>query len=444
MNEVVVEEIGPCRNRIKITIPAESVREEIEKQYQELQKSVQFPGFRRGHTPQKLLEKRFGEEVLESVKETLITKSLEDAIKEKNLDLISEPDLDPAELRVSPEVPLNFEVTVELRPRFEVKDYRGLPLAREPVTVGPPDVDAALQGLARRRATLDPVEDGPVAAGDVVLADARIEVEGEVEDHAGTTIDPETQFVGGIYVGDVQQKLVGQAQDGRLEVSATVSRFHPRDDWRGKAAKIELTVREIKRINAPPVDEALAKDLDYDSLAELRERTESEVRAVKERDRDRALEERALDLVLEKTPFDVPDGLVERERERQLHTKVLALELMGVSNEEIQKEITGAAEWPKDELVRALRRAFLMEAIADAEKIFVTEPEVDAAIEDLARSRRKTAEEVREEYDSRDLMSELRRELRWRKVRRFLRENADIKDAPAGAGTQGVAGSQGG
>ena len=170
-----VEDAGPCKKKISIEIAASRVTEEFEKSFLQINKTVPFPGFRPGRVPRGLLEKQFGEEVESEVKGTLVSDAFDEAMKSNDLTPIDEPDFDIDAIEVKEGEALTFELSVEVRPEFELGDWTGMEVQGEPVDVKDDDVDGAVKELLASRATVVPV-DGKIEENDFVVYDATIRV----------------------------------------------------------------------------------------------------------------------------------------------------------------------------------------------------------------------------------------------------------------------------
>jgi len=428
-HEARVEEVGPCKKQLRITIPPERIQEEIDKQYTDIIQNTQFPGFRKGRVPRKLVEKRFGEQILVEVKNTLVTDTFEKTLEEHALDPIGEPEIEYEAITLVPGESLSFEVLVEVKPTIELPEYRGIEVEREVAEIPDSDVDEALERFAKSRATYEPSRAKQIKPDDLVIADTSL-VQGDAvtahqeNDH----FVPEQGRVFGIPVPELADHLKGAKLGESTEIAVDVQGRAARGAIRAGAATLRITPHEIKRLKVPKVDEKLAQSLDFDSVDELREDVRKQLRHEAEREADRKVEDRILDRLLEMTSFDLPEGIVGQELEHSLERERLRLLLDGVEEAEADKRIeamrTEAQEW-----VRArLKKAFLLEKIAAAEKIFVTEETIRATVAAMAARQGKSPDELYDWFESQGRIGALRTEIRERATREALRKAAKIAD----------------
>ena len=179
MAEVTIEDVGPCKKHLKITIPQAEVEAKVEESYARLQDTAVVDGFRKGHVPRKLLERRFGEEVLEDVKQTILEESSREAVEKNELRPIGDPSFDNVDF--APDKDCVFDVTLEVEPVFELTEYKGLKLTKKKPAVTDEDIEQGLQSLRMRRATLQLMPEGTaVAADDQIVCDWETTCEDEM------------------------------------------------------------------------------------------------------------------------------------------------------------------------------------------------------------------------------------------------------------------------
>ena len=153
-----ITDVGPCKKLIVGEVPAEEVAKELDKSFGELTENVMLPGFRKGHAPRKLVEKHFHSTVLEDVKRQMLARSWEQVKKEREVRPVSEPDLAEDRIEFDEEKGLSYSLAIEVVPKFDVTDYKGLELTRPPAEVDEKEVEQILERLRRRNAVLEPVE----------------------------------------------------------------------------------------------------------------------------------------------------------------------------------------------------------------------------------------------------------------------------------------------
>jgi trigger factor len=434
-----IESVGPCKRRIKAEVPSDKVDEELNRNYKELISTVQIPGFRRGHVPRRLIEKRYGGEIEGDVKESLLNLSLAEVVKDKELKVLGKPKFDNVAFQKGE--PLRYEVEVEVRPEFELGTYEGVEVEAEPVlAVKPEEVDLQIEGLRQKFAELvavDPQEAGPE---DIFVGHYLLRRDGlRVHSQEDVRIRPSTGFLDGFQVPELAEKIPSAKKAASssplvLTASVKVPDDYPAEVLRGAQVELEFTIEETKRVQLPPADDELAKRYDMPSIAEVRSRIEKQIEARNLRLANERTEEKVLQRIAENVQFELPEGLLEDQVKLQRLKLQIALIQEGRPPEEVEAELKKLAEGPAtDALRREFKEFFILEKVAELQKIFATEDEVNMRVVMLAQAYGRPHQEVLEELEENDRLETLRAEIRHQKVRRFLREKARTGTSPAGA-----------
>jgi len=223
----------------------------------------------------------------------------------------------------------------------------------------------------------------------------------------------------------LKEKLLSRAAGDVVEVEMP---FPKTDESEGDATA-RLEVRDVKAVEIPQPTEEWAKELDFDSLSELRDNLRAQIRVRAEIDAERAVEEAILDQILNETPFDVPESLARNQIEQSASRLQVQLQMDGRPEEEIHRIVADYRDRSLEDMVRAMKKGFVLDHLATLEKIFVTEDEVNEQIEAMARQAKKWPHEVRAELEEQGLLPEVRSEIRERKARATLRTLSEITEA---------------
>jgi len=429
--EVTIEDVGPCRKHLKITVPRADVQKKLDENYDRLSATAVVDGFRKGHVPRRLLERRFGEEVLEEVKQAVLAEASEKALKEHDLKVLGTPSFDNVEF--APDKDCVFEITLETEPEFELAEYKGLTLRREPVKVSEEDIERGLESLRRRYGRLDLMPDGtPITADDRIVCDWEIACDGET---IATEKDGEL-IVRGRRFGDIElekdiaEALAGAVGGERRSVAGKVLDSYPVEKWREKECTINFTVREIRRPVLPELNEEFARKLDFESVEELRSAVARSIRQAKMREAELDLEQQLYDQLLQAMPFDLPEGVLKAQARSIMRREQFRLRLRGMSDEELEKHLETLRDASEEVAARNLKIYFILNRIAEKEKIFVTENEVENRIAALANSYRMTAQRMRRQLEQEESLGELRAGMRAEKTVAFLMRHARIEGEP--------------
>jgi len=429
-----LQDAGPCKVRIKVEVAAPAVKERIDGKYRELADSVALPGFRKGHAPRNLLERKFGKAMLDDLKFELLSASFEEIKEEKKLEPVGEPQVAEVEkLAVEEGKPFAYEVTVEVRPNVDVKDYVGLKASRPAVQVSDADVEAALRGLLESRAELEPVE-GAAAEGDQMIADFALVVEGKTVDQAEDNalfLNPTISFYG-MELADFYTSVVGKAAGAVVEYSRKLPDDFSHKEYAGKDALIRTTVKSLKRKKLPTLDaEFVKKQFDLDSVDELKEDLRKRLLKEKGARADFEVGEKLVEALIQANDFPMPQGLIDSGTEEALRRAHLDLAVRGVPEAEIQATLEKEKTGSRENMAKALKAHFILEHIAGKEKIFVTEDQIEERIGQLAAQAGRWPHEMRAYLEEQGLLPQLRRKMREELVREFLLSKAVIEEEKA-------------
>lgn len=455
--DVQREDMGGLRVKLTVTVPREITEERLNDQFAELKREAIIPGFRRGHAPLKLIEKRFAGEVGDELKGKLISSGYLAATERENLKTLGDPliwvrtkeqrigpDQKPRQVDVDKllpfekaleamsmpkEGPLTFSCEVELRPEFDLPELSKIPVKRPTVNIEDEDVDAEIDRLASWRGTFEPVEDGPVKEDDLLYASMTMTVDGEtIAKDDNLEVPARDVRVKGVSLVGLGKALKGKKSGDKVSIDAEVPDDHENINARGKKARFDFTIREIKRWVAPPVDAEFLTSMGYDSEDELR----NQVRSTLESRLQRTLKEKMLeqvgDYLVDQVTFDVPEGLSQRQTDRSIARRAVELLQRGVPRNEVEKTLDQMRGQAREQVVRDLKLFFTLEKIAEDREIDVNEEEVNAAISDIARATGKRFDRVRDELSKQDGMMSLFLRLRDQKVLDTLLADAEITD----------------
>ncbi len=266
---VTVEDLGPCKQRLNIEVAADAVTAEVDKAYKKLLDSVDVPGFRRGHVPRSIAERKFGKQINEELGQSLTSRAFVEALEAGEMDAIGKPEF--GEVKLEQGKPLAFEATVYLKPQVEIEDCKGIPLRKKPAEVTDKDVDERIEMLCKARAPLAPVDRG-AEAGDLVTFDFKITADGKelrsIEE-ARLAIDGESLF--GIKVDRLEKVFGGRKTGDEFEFDVTLPDNFREEEYREKPARIQVKMKEVKAPRLPEINDEWAKSLDFDDLEDMRD-----------------------------------------------------------------------------------------------------------------------------------------------------------------------------
>ncbi|MCA8957926.1 MAG: trigger factor [Planctomycetes bacterium] len=425
--EVQVVESGPCRRSVTITVPPDKIRHHVDEVYKSAAEQVRIKGFRAGKVPRKVLEKRFGPELLAEAKEHLINKCFEEAMKANDLTFIGEPKLEGSDKPLEPDAAFEFQVHLDVRPNIELQRVKGIEAKSMPTAVTDEDVTSGLQQLAEQKRTLKPVDE-PVEDGDFVKGELRFKQDGVVvHERKGAQLNTGIP-VAGTDPEVFKAKLRGSEKGSKLSLEIKFPDNFDKTELRGQKGELEIEVREVMRVVAPPIDDALAKQFEFESLDALKQKLTERIGEEKVARNQSIIEGTVIDTLLRENPFPVPESMVEGQKKHMLRQAAEQMKENGADEQTIAAELAKHDAEAAKEAESKVRVFFLLDTIARREKIFVTEGDLDVELRNIAAANGVSAEQVRSYYQEHDMISDLRLAIMERKVREFLRNSAKITD----------------
>src|SRR5579859_4658986 len=426
-----VKEVGPCKLEIRIEVSAERVKEEIDHKYKDLNDSMALPGFRKGHAPRNVLERKFGKALLDDLKFELLSGSFEEVKEEKKLEPVGEPELEADKITLEEGKPFVFDMKIEVRPTFEIKQYEGLKVAKPPVTVEDKDIENVLKGFQESKGELIPAEDNMAREGDQLTADFTLLVDGKPVDtgeNNAVFLTPDIQFFGK-ELPEFYKAIVGKKVGEAVEVPVKLPDNFAEKAHAGKDALIRATIKGVKQKKLPPVDTEFAKKhFDMDSVDELKADVRKRIEREKESAGRAAMGEKLVEELVKANDFPMPEGLIRSGTEEALRRAQLDLAMKGVPEDEIKKLMEQDQSGSRENMAKALKAHFILEHLAQKEKIFVTEDQVEERVGQMAAQYGKWPHEMKAFLEERGLLSQLRRSMREELVKEYLLSKAVIEE----------------
>lgn len=426
-------DLSPTRKEIKIEIEPTVVRDALNRISDRYAKQASVPGFRRGHAPQSVVRTRFKSEIRGDVLRELVPDAVNNAIEKHELATIGEPDvhLDNTEaLERIGEEPISFHVGVEVLPEVELGKYKGLEASRRIRPITEDDISRALEGLREASATLQPVEDRGAALGDTVTVNFKGKFIDQPEEEDIVADDVEVNLGG----TGVQQEFTANLLGTKPDEEKTFRVDYPQDfSAKGLAGKkVEYTgkVIAVRIKELPDLDDEWARSLgdEFDSVATLTTKIREDLERRAGVEADNLLRSELMRTLLESHKFEVPETLVQHQTNYRLESIVREMIGKGIDPRNKQVNWEGAREELKGQAEADVRGSMLLERIAEAENISVSDEEVEAEIEAIANASRQSKEQVRGVLTKEGGERSIANRLRNRKALDLLHKNARITD----------------
>jgi trigger factor len=422
--KVEYAEEGSSLRHLDIELPAEELNAEFERGVVALRKSVKLPGFRKGKIPKDVIRSRFHADVLEQAVHDLLNKAVRDALKERELYPLGDPQITNLDPKLGE--PLRFRASFEVMPDVEAKDYKGLEATEQKTEVTDEQVENGIEHLREQNARFDPVEGRGAHDHDFVMGDL-IETPsggGAAERHEGVSLEVGSEA----YHPALHEKLQGVEPGDEVRFTASFPAEQGDPERAGKSFDVVFEVKELKEKVLPDADDELAKDLgEFDTLEEVRAelRRQAEERAA--RDDEQHLRAQLLEKLVAQNPFDAPESLVEMELDnrveaaaRDLYQRGIDPRQAGIDWRKVREEQRSAAE-------HAVKATLLLDSIVKQEKLEETEEEVSAEVERASQALEKSLEATRAQMMKDGTLERVRGRLRREKAVDFIKLHAKLK-----------------
>jgi trigger factor len=276
------------------------------------------------------------------------------------------------------------------------------------------------------------VEDGAIEEGDVIIGDVDLEVNGEnvfSDENVELPMD-ETLQIGPLRHPTIWQHFTGleTGNTETIEIDLPDDEQLQPEDFRGATIEVELVLHEIKRPELPELDEAFADRYDCESVEELRDDIRQQIEDYKENQGEEELEQEILDQLIEQADFELPERLLEQGHEHFMRQQKSRMEQAGVPESVIRERLHEHQDDSRESIKQSMKRNYVVDAVAEREKIYVTESEVDEYIEQMASEQDQWPHELKEQLEENDQMDQVRSELKEQKVMDFLIDNVSIQE----------------
>lgn len=439
--KVTQERLPESQLGLNIEIAPEASRSAYEKMVQNLSRSSNIPGFRKGKVPRQVLLQRIGNERIKAAAlEELIQKSLQDAIEQESIEALGQPNLRSnfEELlgQYNPGDTFTFSIAVDVPPSIELADYGSLSVKAEEIVYQPEKVDEFIEQRREQKADLVPVEDRAAEMGDVAFVDFKgtLTAEGQEgeEIEGGSATNFQVELVEGKLIPGMVEGIVGMKPEETKEVAVTFPEDYPQENLAGKPAVFSITLNELKTKELPELDDDFAQDVtdeEFETIAAYRESLEKRFKEQAQDQTNNNINDAIADALLEQNTIDLPESLVQEEVTNVLTKTLMQMQQMGLDVRQLfnSDNVPMLRDNARPEALTNLKKSLIIKEIAKKEGLEPDQAAIEAKIAEI-RSQ-LTGQEVDEdrlnEMVTQDLLSE--NTFKW------LRDKAQVELAPEGS-----------
>lgn len=396
---VQVEKLEKNMAKLTIEVSADDFEAALEKAYQKNKSKITLPGFRKGKAPRKMIEKMYGAGIFyEDAANEIIPKAYSEAASECGEDIVSQPEINVTQIEKGKSFIFTAEVAV--KPEVTLGEYKGLEVEKSEVAVSEEEVDKEVDKERESNARMIDIDDRAVENGDMIKLDFEGFVDG-VAFAGGKGEDYPLTIGSGSFIPGFEEQLVGAEIGKDVEVNVTFPENYQAEELKGKAAVFKCKVNEIKVKELPEADDEFAKDVsEFDTLAEYRDDIRAKLLEKKEQEAKREKENKVVAKAVENATMEIPDAMINDQVRRMADDFTRRIESQGISMEQYM-QFTGMTadkmlEQMKPEALKRIQNSLVLEAIAKAENIEISDERLDEELTKMAEQYKMEVEKLKE------------------------------------------------
>jgi trigger factor len=430
---ITVTDQKQCRKQLRLEIPSETVRDRTDKIAAELARRVNVPGFRRGHVPKSVVKTRFRKELREEMLSQLLPISLGEAIRKKDLKVIGEPSVEDLNVRDDDSIDVTFNV--EVAPEFTLSNYKGIALTRKEYKVRDEDVQSAIEHLRQRQAQIVPVEDRPSKAGDIITAnltgrivgtdpEASEPPQGEIKEE-----DVTLELGGASVLEEFTEALTGAKTGDQRTFSVVYPPDYKSEKFAGKRVDYSAEITAVRSKELPELDDEFASTVseEFKTLEELRSDVQKKLEREAAERSEAELRNAAMEALVDRNRFEVPEYVVERQLDSRMKTLFRDLSSQGMDPRMLKVDWEEIREGHRERVEREVRGTFILDRIAEVEKLEASEQEISQEIQQLAERIGQTEEALRARLTKDRRLGSIAEQVRHRKALDLVIHSAEIR-----------------
>jgi len=433
--EVNITDVGPCKKHVSVKVPRADLDHFHDKASGELVSTADVPGFRIGHVPKQLIEKRFKSELADQVRQNVLMGSLEQLAQDNDLDPINEPEIDVENLKIPEEGDFEFEFDVEVRPEFDLPSYDGIKIEKPVAKTTDEDVDNYLERFLSQYGQLVPHE-GAAEADDYLSLSIKFEHDGKQLhsiESVTARLKPTLRFQDAELDG-FDKLFIGASAEDTKEAELTISKEAETLEMRNEKVTATFTLNDVKRLELPELDTEFLERIGVESEEGLR----TEVKSILERqatyEQRQSARKQVLEAITEAADWDLPEDMVLKQVENALRREVLEMQQAGFTQQDIQARENELRQRAVTTTEQALKEHFVLDKVATEEDIEVLPHDIEGEIQMMAQQRGENPRRVRARMQKSGMIENLEAQIRERKAIDFILEKAvfeEVESKPA-------------
>ena len=441
--EFDVEELEGLKRKINITIPKEVVSKRVEDAYKVLNKQVNIPGFRPGKIPQKILEKQVPMQSFTEMFQELMQEYYEQALQKTGLRPTGQPEIDHAGMQdIKRDEPLNFAVILDIKPEIKVKNYKGLKFKKKEAVIKNDEVEETLTKVLSRQGSLENMPVGyAVKDGDILTLDFEGTMNGLPLEN-GSSSGHEMRVGEKKMIPGFEDQLIGHVQDEEFEISVVLPA-----DWNQKMRRIsfpipgapdekqeddravfKVKISKIRTLHLPELTDEIAQREGFDTVTALRRAIKIDLQNHKEQHEELKIKEDIFNILVKDAEVEPPESVIERELKFMIEGMKFQIAQSGMKPEDSGFESEKAMKEWREKAIFNTTGYMMLESIAASENIHLTQQDMEAEYELLAKQTKQKVEEVQKRIMSNpDSLGQTTIKLLGQKTMNFIYSNCEIE-----------------
>lgn len=423
-----IEKLEHNMAKLTIEVPYEEFDKAVDQAYKKNKNKINVPGFRKGKVPRQMVEKMYGKDVFfEDAANIIIPDAYSKAYDECEEEIVSSPKIDVVQMEA--DKPFIFTAEVALNPSVKLGEYKGIEIERLDTEVTEADIDEQIQQERNRQARIVTVEGRAIKEGDTAVIDFEGFIDGEAFE-GGKGENYSLEIGSNSFIAGFEEQLIGKNTGEECDIEVTFPEDYHAEHLAGKPAVFKCKIHEVKEKQLPELDEEFADDAGFDSVEEYKEDVKKKLVEKREKESKEQKEDAVIDAIIEKAEMDIPEPMIETQQRQLIDEFAQQLSMQGLSLEQYFM-FTGMnrdmmMEQTKPRAEKKIKARLVLEAVADAEKMEVSEEEYENELKDMAESYKMELDKLK------DILAEadekmIKKDLKIKKAIDFVVANAKEK-----------------
>ena len=425
---VEIKDVGPCKKHIKVIVERADIDDIINKKFKELVGDSWIPGFRPGKAPKQIVTRKFKKDVNDQVKGEVLLTSLEQLAEDHDVAPLAPPNLDPGKITIPDKGDFVYEFDVEVRPHFDLPEYKGLKLKRPTREFNEADIDEEMKRLMANDGQLIP-KDGPAEKGDFLIVDM---VTSFGNDKVGEAkeitlrVDDTLTFKDSV-APKFAEKMVGVKAGEKRTVEIMMTDGVAVERLKGQTVQAALEVKDVKSLRLPELDDRFLEKYQSKTVDQLREKLLVALQRRLEYSQRQSAREQVLGLITASATWELPQDMLMRQARKTLARRVMEMRESGMPEEEIRGRERMLQRDVLASTADALKEHFVLQKIAEQEKLEVDHTDIDDEIERIAETYGESPRRIRAQFEREDLLETLAAQLIERKALDLILDSAEYE-----------------